>query len=174
MDAQERRLRVLDILKEGERVRGTELAKALGGSRQIIVGDVALLKAGGVPVISTPRGYYMKKEPRGYLRTLVCFHNRRRTAEELRLIISLGGMVHNVSVEHEIYGSITANLEIKNKNDVDDFIRRMKMKKVPLLSTISGGIHSHLIETKGEKEMDMVEEGLRKAGFLYEDRQVHL
>lgn len=56
MDAQERRLRVLDILKEGERVRGTELAKALGVSRQIIVGDVALLKAGGVPVISTPRG----------------------------------------------------------------------------------------------------------------------
>lgn len=47
MDAQERRLRVLDILKEGERVRGTELAKALGVSRQIIVGDVALLKAGG-------------------------------------------------------------------------------------------------------------------------------
>lgn len=174
MDAQERRLRVLDILKEGERVRGTELAKALGVSRQIIVGDVALLKAGGVPVISTPRGYYMKKEPRGYLRTLVCFHKRRRTAEELRLIISLGGMVHNVSVEHEIYGSITASLEIKNRDDVDDFIRRMKMKRAPLLSTISGGIHSHLIETKGEKEMDMVEEGLRKAGFLYEDRQVHL
>lgn len=174
MDAQERRLRVLDILKEGERVRGTELAKALGVSRQIIVGDVALLKAGGVPVISTPRGYYLKKEPRGYLRTLVCLHKRRRTAEELRLIISLGGMVHNVSVEHEIYGSITANLEIKNKNDVDDFIRRMKMKRAPLLSTISGGIHSHLIETKGEKEMDMVEEGLRNAGFLYEDRQVRL
>lgn len=90
------------------------------------------------------------------------------------MIISAGGMVHNVSVEHEVYGTLTAGLEIRNREDIRAFIERMKTKNAPLLSSMSGGIHSHLVETKEKEEMDRVEEALRKAGFLYEDRQVNL
>lgn len=50
----------------------------------------------------------------------------------------------------------------------------MKTKNAPLLSSMSGGIHSHLVETNEKEDMDRVEEALRKAGFLYEDRQVNL
>ena len=96
------------------------------------------------------------------------------TAEELEMIISAGGMVHNVSVEHEVYGTLTAGLEIRNRGDIQAFIERMKTKNAPLLSSMSGGIHSHLVETKEKEGMDRVEESLRKAGFLYEDRQVNL
>ncbi|MDD4601954.1 MAG: HTH domain-containing protein [Negativicutes bacterium] len=57
MDAKERRTALCTILKETEQpVTGTELAKMLGVSRQVIVGDIALLRAGGVHVYATPQG----------------------------------------------------------------------------------------------------------------------
>lgn len=176
MNGEERREKIAHILKEKQgKVRGSELARQMHVSRQIIVGDMALLKAQGLPVVSTPRGYYLtKQEGKGYRKTLVCCHDRRHTAAELEMIISAGGMVHNVSVEHEVYGTLTAGLEIRNREDIRAFIERMKTKNAPLLSSMSGGIHSHLVETKEKEDMDRVEESLRKAGFLYEDRQVNL
>ncbi|WP_302684072.1 transcription repressor NadR [Dialister succinatiphilus] len=176
MNGEERREKIAHILKEKQgKVRGSELARQMHVSRQVIVGDMALLKARGLPVVSTPRGYYLtEQEGKGYRKTLVCCHDRRHTAEELEMIISAGGMVHNVSVEHEVYGTLTAGLEIRNREDIRAFIERMKTKNAPLLSSMSGGIHSHLVETKEKEEMDRVEEALRKAGFLYEDRQVNL
>ena len=176
MTAEERRKGVWQILSQSPQpVSATALARKFGVSRQIIVGDMALLKARGLPVVSTPRGYYLtEQEGKGYRKTLVCCHDRSHTAEELEMIISAGGMVHNVSVEHEVYGTLTAGLEIRNREDIRAFIERMKTKNAPLLSSMSGGIHSHLVETKEKKEMDRVEEALRKAGFLYEDRQVNL
>ena len=79
-------------------------------------------------------------------------------------------MIHDVSVEHEVYGTLTAGLEIRSLEDMKAYLQKMKTKNAPLLSSISGGIHSHLVETKGKEDMDRVEEILRKAGFLYENR----
>jgi transcriptional regulator of NAD metabolism len=172
MDGEERREKILEILKDRDgKVRGSELADRLAVSRQVIVGDMALLKARGLPVMSTPRGYYLDTgHQEGYRKTLVCCHDRARTGEELALIISAGGMVHDVSVEHEVYGTLTAGLEIRSLEDMKAYLQKMKTKNAPLLSSISGGIHSHLVETKEKEDMDRVEETLRKAGFLYENR----
>lgn len=172
MDGEERREKILEILKGRDgKVRGSELADRLEVSRQVIVGDMALLKARGLPVMSTPRGYYLDTgHQEGYRKTLVCCHDRTRTGEELALIISAGGMIHDVSVEHEVYGTLTAGLEIRSLEDMNAYLQKMKTKNAPLLSSISGGIHSHLVETKGKEDMDRVEEILRKAGFLYENR----
>ena len=174
MNGQERRREIRELLESSAaKIRGSDLAKRFSVSRQVIVGDVALLKAEGVPVVSTPRGYILKREgekPCGYRETLVCCHDRARTGEELALIISAGGMIHDVSVEHEVYGTLTAGLEIRSLEDMNAYLKKMKTKNAPLLSSISGGIHSHLVETKGKEDMDRVEEILRKAGFLYENR----
>ena len=131
MNGEERREKIAHILKEKQgKVRGSELACQMHVSRQIIVGDMALLKARGLPVVSTPRGYYLtEQEGKGYRKTLVCCHDRSHTAEELEMIISAGGMVHNVSVEHEVYGTLTAGLEIRNREDIRAFIERMKTKE---------------------------------------------
>ena len=74
MDGEERREKILEILKGRDgKVRGSELADRLEVSRQVIVGDMALLKARGLPVMSTPRGYYLDTGHReGYRKTLVC------------------------------------------------------------------------------------------------------
>lgn len=55
MENQERRKKILEMLKEATKpVTGTEMAQVCQVSRQIIVGDIALLRASGTPVISTP------------------------------------------------------------------------------------------------------------------------
>jgi len=60
MENKERRDAILAMLKKTDKpVTGTEMAKACQVSRQIIVGDIALLRASGTPIISTPRGYQL-------------------------------------------------------------------------------------------------------------------
>ncbi len=63
MDAARRRKTITHILEEAKApVSAASLAKEFSVSRQIIVGDVALLRAGGLDIAATPRGYVV---PRG-------------------------------------------------------------------------------------------------------------
>lgn len=62
MDNTRRRAYIKEKLEQADhRLRGMDLAKECGVSRQVIVGDMALLRARGMDIISTPRGYYLKK-----------------------------------------------------------------------------------------------------------------
>ena len=55
MDSSARREKILQILQESSSaVTGTTLSKACNVSRQIIVGDVAILRAQGIAIISRP------------------------------------------------------------------------------------------------------------------------
>lgn len=63
MDNTRRRAYIKEKLEQAEhRLRGADLANECGVSRQVIVGDMALLRAEGMDIISTPRGYYLNKE----------------------------------------------------------------------------------------------------------------
>ena len=58
MTAEQRRSRISARLHEAHQpISATALAKELGVSRQIIVGDVALLRAAGQAITATARGY---------------------------------------------------------------------------------------------------------------------
>lgn len=169
MDNTRRRAYIKEKLQQADhRLRGMDLAKECGVSRQVIVGDMALLRAEGMDIISTPRGYYLKKEKKACLRILVCRHDREATGKELAAIVRAGGIIHDVRVEHEIYGELHGQLEIKSEDDAVSFVRAMQDSGSPLLSDISGGIHTHLVETKTEEEMAQVIHALREIGALYE------
>ena len=57
MNAAQRRNLILEYLSAGERPQSAAaLAQRLSVSRQVIVGDVALLRAGGAGITATPRG----------------------------------------------------------------------------------------------------------------------
>lgn len=172
MNARERREKIRDILtKSSTKVKGSDLADLFQVSRQIVVGDVALLKAAGLPVISTPRGYYVERSRNTHAeRTFVCIHQKRQAVREMEIIVAHGGIIHNVSIEHEMYGIITADLEIENEEDIRLFVEKMKETHFTLLSAISGGIHSHLIEAENEDKLDEIERALRKTCFLYEGK----
>ena len=67
------------------KIRVYELAKELNVSRQLIVGDVALLRASGSNIISTARGYVInnnKENDKFLLKTLACKHTKEDMQDE--------------------------------------------------------------------------------------------
>ena len=60
MTGQERRDAMIEIIQNSEKpVSGTALAKQFAVSRQVIVQDIALIRAAGYEVLSTHRGYLL-------------------------------------------------------------------------------------------------------------------
>ena len=58
MDGEKRRQQIMEILnQETAPVSGTELAKRAGVSRQVVVQDIALLRAENKEIMSTNKGY---------------------------------------------------------------------------------------------------------------------
>lgn len=169
MDSHTRRLRIMDALQASQgALTGSELSKRCNVSRQIIVGDVAILRAQGVHIISTPRGYQLIDEnKRGMQQVFVCCHGPEMMEKELNAIIDNGGIVHNVVVEHEVYGDLEGNLNLHSRRDIQQYLKRMNDSKAELLSSISGGIHTHLVETENAEDMTAVKEALEALGVLY-------
>lgn len=168
MENKERRDAILAMLKKTDKpVTGTEMAKACQVSRQIIVGDIALLRASGTPIISTPRGYQLHEfQKHGIQESFLCRHGTDQVEAELNAIVDNGGVVHNVVVEHEVYGFMEGELNLRSRRDVQLYIPRMKETKAPLLSSISNGVHTHLVETETEEEMEAIHRALEKLGIL--------
>lgn len=64
MDARERRRAIMGVLEEAkEPVSGSALAREVGVSRQIVVQDIALLRADGHDIVATNRGYVLQEAP---------------------------------------------------------------------------------------------------------------
>ena len=80
MHAKERREMILSRLEQAcDPVSATALAGALSVSRQVIVGDIALLRASGVPIAATPRGYVLSR-PKGIVRAFVACGKARQSS----------------------------------------------------------------------------------------------
>ncbi|MBO8155775.1 MAG: transcription repressor NadR [Bacillaceae bacterium] len=167
---EERREFILNELKNRqEPITGSELAEKANVSRQVIVGDISLLKAKNEPIIATSQGYmYMKASSPSsmYERTLAFYHPPERTEEELNLIVDHGATVKDVTVEHPIYGEFTASIMVSNRRDVKKFLDKVRSANASLLSELTGGIHLHTITAETEEILDEVEEALETAGFL--------
>ena len=72
----------------------------LGVSRQIVVGDVALLRAGGAQIDAAPRGYQRHPAEKGYTAILACVHSTEdEMRTELYTVVDQGGIVVDVAVE---------------------------------------------------------------------------
>lgn len=139
---------------------------------QIIVGDVALLRAGGVAVMATPRGYILENAasaPAYAERRIVAHHDEDRLREELYTIVDLGGAAIDVTVEHSIYGQITAPLHIFSRYDADAFCDKLEHSKARPLCDLTGGIHLHTVRAPDERTLDRVIAGLKEKGFLLEE-----
>lgn len=169
MDTKERRSAIRNILIEAAQpVTGTALAKELGVSRQIIVGDIALLRASGVDVYATPQGYVVpvKGENAKITATLACRHTREGLADELNIIVDNGGKVLDVVVEHPLYGEIRANLMLSSRREVGDFLNKLAVSGAEPLSIVTGGVHLHTVEISDTKALEKIEEQLKANGIL--------
>ena len=168
MHADERRTRLLEILQDkNEYQNATRLAQELGVSRQIIVSDVAILRERGWDIISTPRGYLLdERSDWGYSGTVACRHDGEGVRREFYIVVDNGGAVIDISVEHPIYGQITARLDIRSRYDADLFIDRCREEKAVLLSALTDGLHLHRIGVQRREDFLRIRAALKEAGIL--------
>lgn len=170
MDGDTRRIKILEILNHEEQpIPGNELAKRMSVSRQVIVQDIALLRAVNKNILSTNKGYVLysgiEKAPK-YRRIMKVRHEVEEIADELYTIVDFGGKVLDVVVEHEIYGQITVDLILANRQDVDEFVKNTKEKRTKPLNHLTEGVHFHTVEADSEEILDNVERNLEKKGYL--------
>ncbi len=170
MNAEERRQAVLAILeRSGRPVSAAALAGRFSVSRQIIVGDVALLRAAGTPVLSTPRGYLLGREESGLLRAVVCRHAAGDMERELNLMVDNGCTVVDVAVEHPVYGQLAGQLALSSRYDVAEFIRKVAQSDAKPLSVLTEGVHLHTLRCPDEESFQRVRALLDRAGFLVKE-----
>lgn len=169
MDAQARREIIAKRLADsGEPVSAAVLARELSVSRQIIVGDVALLRAGGLDITATPRGYILPRLPAGVTCTFACRHRGDQMEEELNAMVDQGCTVLDVIVEHPIYGQLTGSLRLSSRYDVGQFVARCKEEAAAPLSQLTEGVHLHTVLCPGQAAADRVRTELERLGFLYQ------
>ena len=171
MDAQTRRQAIARRLeREHAPISATVLAREFSVSRQVIVGDIALLRAGGLDVAATPRGYVLPSRPVGGLNfTVACNHGEQKMEEELNAVVDQGCTVLDVIVEHPIYGQITAPLQLSNRYEVGEFVRRVREEGAAPLSLLTAGVHLHTISCPDKASFERVCRELERLGLLLKD-----
>ena len=168
MDAGIRRQEILDRLAATRRpLAATRLGAQLGVSRQVIVGDVALLRAEGHPIRATNRGYLLSRPTARPRRSFPVQHTRDEIAAELEAILQEGGTVLDTSIEHRLYGQITVDLILRDRADLAQFLARLPESSS--LAELTNGWHTHTVEADSEEVLDAVGRRLDELGFLREE-----
>ena len=166
MTGSERRKHIVDRIRQSQKpVSGTVLARECQVSRQVIVQDIALIRAAGHDILSTQRGYRLQ-ERRQASRVFQVRHTDAQIEEELFTIVDLGGSVKNVMVDHQVYGRVQAPLLISSRRTASTFLEEIHSGKSSPLKHLTSDYHYHLIQADREDTLDLIQEALREKGFL--------
>jgi len=169
LTGEERRKELIRVLEQsGKAVSGTDLAKQFEVSRQVIVQDIALLRATNKKILSTNKGYILfRDDEKTKAKRIVCvLHKDTDILKEFECIVDCGAKVLDVVVEHEIYGQVSADLLIQNRQDALSFVEQLRNYKSKTLSCLTDGVHYHTLEADSEAMLDCAEAALKEAGFL--------
>ncbi len=148
-------------------VPGKKLAEDYQVSRQVIVQDIALIRAAGHNIISTNRGYILNGSVE-VSRVFKVQHTDEQLEEELCAIVDLGGCVENVMVNHRVYGHLEAPLHVNSRRKAAEFVEDIHRGKSSPLKNITSNYHYHKVTADSEETLDMIEKDLKKRGFLVE------
>lgn len=170
MTGEERRMNILRKLQEADTpLSGTALAKAFHVSRQIIVQDIALMRAENHGILSTNKGYLLRSEKTENTQPKRVFfvkHSITQVLDEFKTVIELGGKILDVAVEHEIYGQIRVDLLIETEADAVDFYNKLLACKDNPLKVLTDDCHYHTVAAPSEKLLDLIESDLQRKGLL--------
>lgn len=151
-------------------VPGRNLAAEFDVSRQVIVQDIALIRASGHDIISTNRGYIIN-EPHSVSRVFKVKHTDDQLEEELNSIVDLGGKICDVFVNHRVYGRLKAELNITSRRKVGEFMADIRSGKSSPLKNITSGYHYHTVEADSEETLDVIGNMLQAKGFLVAEKK---
>jgi len=169
--SEERRSRLVDRLRSSQApVTGSDLAAELGVSRQVIVNDVAIVRASGVPILGSPRGYVLVEggDDRP-ISTISCRHDHEGNRREFEILVDRGIEVVDVVVEHPVYGELTASLLVRSRADVEGYIEAIAGDGAQPLWALTDGVHLHHVRAPSADALDAAKRELAEAGILLAD-----
>ncbi len=170
MTGAKRRQHILEELNKATGpINATKLAEMNGVTRQIIVADIALLRAAGNNIRAEHKGYVLDKANDEMRKKIVCKHSKEGTLDEFYAIVDNGGKILDVQVEHSIYGVISADMSISSRYDADEFVREATQTGATQLADLTGGVHVHTISVKDEAAFQRICKKLTELGIIVED-----
>lgn len=166
MSGEERRKEILHTIQKAEKpVSGAALASRYHVSRQVIVQDIALLRASNYDIVATTKGYLIQ-QPSVCSRIFQVCHGDEQIEDELNMIVDAGGKVKDVFVKHETYGILKAELIANSRRDVKMFLQKMQSGEASPLKNLTCGVHYHTVEADSEETLDEIAKELREKGYL--------
>lgn len=170
MNSVERRENIIKLLLESNKpLKGTFIAEKYSVTRQVIVKDIAILRAKGQNIMATPDGYIINKNEGKIKAIIAVSHNEEQIFEEMGIVIKYGGIIEDVIVEHPLYGEIKGMLMIKNYNELNKFIVKYKEQKARLLSVLTNGVHIHTIAADSSENIELIISELKEHNFIVSD-----
>jgi len=168
MKNEQRRKAILKKLKASTTaISATVFADSFGVTRQIIVADIALLRASGYPIRAEHKGYVLEKaEKNDIIKRIVVKHRGDQLMDELYAIVDNGAKVIDVIVEHSVYGKISAELNLSSRYDVDKFLQKISESDANPLSDLTEGLHVHTLSLKDAESFDRIVECLKDLQIL--------
>ena len=136
-------------------------------SRQVVVQDMALIRANGIEITSTNRGYIVQEEHK-VSRVFKVNHNSEQVEDELNLYVDSGAVVEDVFVYHKVYGLIKVPMNIRSRRDVKKYLEGISSGKSSELMNLTSNYHYHTIIAEDEQILDLIQQELQEKGFLAE------
>ena len=93
-------------------------------------------------------------------------HSDDEVEEELSTIVDAGGHVRDVFVYHKVYGVLRADMNIKSRRDIKNYLDEINSGKSSLLKNVTSGYHYHTILADSEVRLDVIQVVLQQKGFL--------
>lgn len=159
---------IINLLNSSKKpISGSKLGEIFQVTRQVIVKDIALIRANGSNIVSTNRGYIIPHNSDLILKRFIAKHSSlEEMEEELNTIVDFGGKIKDITIDHPIYGEISTELNLNNRNDIGEFIKNLNREKGQPLSNLTHGIHTHTIYVDREETFEKIIAQLDKLGYL--------
>ena len=170
MNSEQRREKIISVLQTSEKpISAASFASEFSVTRQIIVADIALLRAGGYRIRAEHKGYVLEKsDVRAILKRIVVKHEKNEVQDELYTIVDNGGKVMDMIVQHPVYGKIVAELNLSSRYDVDRFLKHIKETDSKPLLLLTEGLHIHTVAVNDEDSFQNIIGQLKALHILLE------
>lgn len=167
MKSDERRNLIIQTLSKcNSSISATSLANNFSVTRQIIVADIALLRASGYQIIADNKGYKLITANNDLIKRIAVQHSKDYVNNEFYAIVDNGGKVLDVIIEHPIYGKISVELNITSRYEADEFVKKLNNTNSHPLSILTQGLHIHTIEVPNNESFEKIKLKLNELGIL--------
>src|SRR5690606_32801908 len=104
-------------------------------------------------------------------RVLSCHHKPEDTENELYVLVDAGITIKDVSIEHPVYGALTAGIYVSSRPEFTLFLERIRETGASYLLELTGGLHLHTITAPNVAILEQAIHDMREAGYLLEETE---